>query len=249
MFAGYFLMTTGAIEPEEAVEKKIPTCSGIDHANQKSIALLSFMFACDALAGAFIVQSFLSFYYQEKYDRSFEDIGVYLFICNVIAGISGILSAKLVHCMGAMATMIYTHLPSNIFLILIFLTDNPTLSIGFLFARFCISQMDVPARQTFVTTIVSPSERSAANGITNVARSVGLCIGLACNGYFMRLNSDASGFSVPFLIAGCIKIFYDIALGLCFLWNRKKDSGQNVEVNSMELSEEVTANDKESQRI
>lgn len=81
--------------------------------------------------------------------------------------------------------MIYTHLPSNVFLICIALTNNVNLSLFFLFARFCISQMDVPARQTFVTMIVSPAERSAANGITNIARSVGLAFGLGFNGYFM----------------------------------------------------------------
>ena len=93
---------------------------------------------------------------------------MYLAVCNIVGGISGVLSSKLVDKIGAMATMIYTHLPSNVFLILIALTDNATISVLLLFCRFCISQMDEPARQTFVTLVVSPSERSAANGITNI---------------------------------------------------------------------------------
>lgn len=72
-----------------------------------------------------------------------------------MSGISGVLSSKLVDKIGAMATMIYTHLPSNVFLVLIYFTTNSTVSIILLFARFCISQMDVPARQTYVTMVVS----------------------------------------------------------------------------------------------
>lgn len=121
-----------------------------------------------------------------------------------------------------MATMIYTHLPSNVFLLFIAFTNNANWSIFFLMARFCISQMDVPARQTFVTMVVSPGERSAANGITNIARSVGLSLGLGFNGFFMRMNPEIIGFSVPFLIAGGVKIIYDITIGCCFLWTQKQ---------------------------
>ena len=144
-----------------------------------------------------------------------------MFVCNIVGGISGVLSSKLVSKIGAMATMIYTHLPSNVFLILIEMTSNPTLSVFLLFCRFCISQMDVPARQTFVTLVVSPAERSAANGITNIIRSVGLSIGLGLNGYFIQNNPESFEFSLPFVVAGTIKIIYDITLGALFLWKQK----------------------------
>lgn len=220
MFILYYFMDGKVLEADHPEDKKIVNWSGIEKHNLKNILLLSFLFSVDAFAGAFIVQSYLSFYYDAKYHKSFDQIGVYLFICNVISGISGILSAKIVHCVGAMATMIYTHLPSNVFLILIALTDNGDVSLFFLFARFCISQMDVPARQTYVTMVVSPPERSAANGITNIARSVGLSFGLVFNGFFMRMSPDVIGFSVPFLIAGGVKIIYDLTLGGLFLWNK-----------------------------
>lgn len=186
-----------------------------------TIVVLCVLFATDALAGAFVAQSFLSLYYEEKYNKNFDELGMYLFVCNIVGGISGVLSSKLVNRIGAMATMIYTHLPSNIFLILIALTNNPTLSITLLFCRFCISQMDVPARQTFVTLVVSPSERSAANGITNIVRSVGLSIGLGLNGFFIQNNPNDFAFSYPFIVAGTIKIIYDITLGVLFLWKQK----------------------------
>lgn len=135
-----------------------------------------------------------------------------------------------------MATMIYTHLPSNVFLVLIGLTDNGWISVTLLFCRFCISQMDVPARQAYVSMVVSSEERSAANGITNIARSVGLVFGLAINGYFMGKEATSPEFSYPFLIAGGLKIVYDIVIGLLFLWNKKE---KNEQSNQMQISELV----------
>lgn len=184
-FIGYYMMKPENIEVDHGEVKAAVNCAGLEPGSVKTIAGLVVLFMMDAWGGAFIVQSYISFYYEEKYDLQFSKIGVFLFICNIISGISGVLSSKIVGCIGPIATMIYTHLPSNLFLIAIALVDNSTVSILLLMGRFCISQMDVPARQTFVTLIVSKNERSAANGITNVARSVGLALGLGWNGYFM----------------------------------------------------------------
>jgi MFS family permease len=184
------------------------------------------------------VQSFLSYYYETKYQLYFDKIGGVLFACNIVSGISGVLSSKLVDRIGAMATMIYTHLPSNVFLLFIAFTSNQTISIILLFARFCISQMDVPARQTYVTMVVSSEERSAANGITNIARSVGLVFGLGLNGYFITQPVDSPQFSYPFLIAGGLKIIYDITIGCLFLWNKRaKKEEENLQLASTELVE------------
>ena len=125
--------------------------------------------------------------------------------------------------------MIYTHLPSNVFLLGIAFTSNSTLAILLLFARFCISQMDVPARQTYVSMVVSSEQRSAANGITNIARSVGLCFGLALNGYFIDMPVTSEYYSYPFLIAGGLKIVYDVVIGCLFLWNSKGKKGTKLE--------------------
>ena len=97
----------------------------------------------------------MSLYFENRHNLFFDKIGGILFVCNIVSGISGVLSSKLVSKIGAMATMIYTHLPSNIFLLGIAFTNNTTLAIILLFGRFCISQMDVPARQTYVSMVVS----------------------------------------------------------------------------------------------
>lgn len=234
-------MNRKEIEPHELKEKKIITCSGIRKENIGTIVTLSCLFSLDAFAGAFVVQSFISYYYEMKYGLHFDKIGGVLFVCNIVSGISGVLSSKLVDRIGAMATMIYTHLPSNVFLVLIAFTSSPTISIILLFARFCISQMDVPARQTYVTMVVSSEERSAANGITNIARSVGLVFGLGINGYFMDKPVDSVEFSYPFLIAGGLKIIYDITIGCLFLWNSKAKKDEEMKkLASTELVETPT---------
>lgn len=117
--------------------------------------MLSCLFFVDSFAGGFVAQSFISFYYEKKYDFSLDSVGGLLFVCNIVGGISGVLSSKLVSRIGAMATMIFTHLPSNVLLIFVAMTSNPKLAVFFIMARFCISQMDVPARQTYVSMVVS----------------------------------------------------------------------------------------------
>lgn len=113
------------------------------------------LFFVDSFAGGFVAQSFLSYYYETKYDFQMNSIGGILFVCNIVGGISGVLSSKLVARIGAMATMIFTHLPSNVFLLLIAFTSNPQFAVLLIMGRFCISQMDVPARQTYVSMVVS----------------------------------------------------------------------------------------------
>jgi MFS family permease len=239
MFICYYCMDRNEIEAHEVRDKQLITCTGIKKENINTIVTLSILFAVDAFAGAFIVQSYLSYYYESKYDLRFDAIGGVLFACNIVSGISGVLSSKLVDKIGAMATMIYTHLPSNVFLLFIAFTNNPTISIALLFGRFCISQMDVPARQTYVSMVVSSEERSAANGITNIARSIGLVFGLGLNGYFFDKPVDSPIFSYPFIIAGGLKIIYDITIGCLFLWNSKKQKQDNnsVKVEGTELVE------------
>jgi MFS family permease len=141
--------------PSKVTQKALVNCAGLTKKSTKIIVMLSLLFFVDSFAGGFVAQSFLSFYYDKKYHFSMDKIGGLLFVCNIVGGISGVLSSKLVARIGAMATMIFTHLPSNVLLILVALTSNPTLAVLFIMGRFCISQMDVPARQTYVSMVVS----------------------------------------------------------------------------------------------
>jgi MFS family permease len=109
--------------------------------------------------------------------------------------------------------MVFTHIPSNILLIFVPLMPNLPLAIGLLLARFSISQMDVPTRQSYTMAVVAPDERSAASGVTAIARSIGAAISPALTGIFLGIPALLS---FPFLLSGGLKIIYDVALWRTF---------------------------------
>jgi MFS family permease len=133
-------------------------------------------------------------------------LGALFFAANVLAGFSALLAARIASRIGLLNTMVVTHLPSNVMLILVPLMPNATAAVALLLARFSISQMDVPTRQSYTMAIVDPDERSAAAGITGIARSVGASISPAISGALM----GGGLLSVPFFLAGGLKIIYDL---------------------------------------
>jgi len=140
--------------------------------------------------------------------------------CQVrFAGVSALAAGRLARRIGLINTMVFTHLPSNILLILVPLMPNLYWAIGVLLVRFSISQMDVPTRQAYTMAVVRPDERSAAAGVTGVARSMGASISpmLAT-----ILVGSGSWMSLPFFLAGGLKIVYDLLLYRAFS-NRKKE--------------------------
>jgi MFS family permease len=134
---------------------------------------------------------------------------VIFFWANLFAGISALLASRLASRIGLIKTMVVTHLPSNILLILVPLMPNLSLAVLLLLIRFSISQMDVPTRQSYTMAVVSPEERSAAGGITGVARTAGASISPLFAGL---LFARPALISVPFFIAGTLKIAYDLLL-------------------------------------
>ena len=135
-------------------------------------------------------------------------LGMIFFAANLLAGVSALLAARIAARFGLINTMVMTHLPSNVLLCLVPLMPTLPLAIAVLLARFSISQMDVPARQSYTMAVVSPDERSAASGVTAIARSVGASISPWLSGLLL-----AAGFiAAPFLLAGGLKIVYDLLL-------------------------------------
>ena len=164
-----------------------------------------------------------------------SSLGGILMFVNIISGVSGLYASTLVSKIGAMQTMIVTHFPSHIFLILIPLMPNSTLAIAMLFCRFCISTMDVPARQAYVATVVDSDERSAAGGITNVARSLGLSIAPLLLGKIISTDVTATQpnapiSSLPFFIAGALKSAYDLILTFCYVYKKSGKTEESKEV-------------------
>src|SRR5689334_18539795 len=159
---------------------------------------LSALFSLDAFAGGFILQSIVAYWFHIRYGVQPALLGAIFFGGNVLAGISALSASWLARRIGLINTMVFTHIPSNIVLMLVPLMPNLQLSIAMLLLRFSISQMDVPTRQSYTMAVVDPAERSAAGGVTGVARSAGSSIAPAIAG---RLLS-ASMFNAPFFVCG-----------------------------------------------
>jgi len=186
----------------------VATAFGITR-SRHVVLKLSSLFALDSFAGGFVVQSFAAYWFYLRFGVRPAALGAIFFWANVFAGISALLASRLASRIGLIRTMVFTHLPSNILLILVPLMPNLRLAVLVLLVRFSISQMDVPARQSYTMAVVSAEERSAAGGITGVARTTGAAISPLFAGF---LFARPSLINVPFFIAGSLKIIYDLLL-------------------------------------
>ena len=182
--------------------------SGLDR-SRDVVVKLSTLFALDSFAGGFVVQSFAAYWFYLRFGVNPGTLGAIFFWANILAGISALLAVRLASRFGLIRTMVATHLPSNVLLILVPLMPNLPLTILVLLVRFSISQMDVPTRQSYVMAVVAPEERSAAAGITGVARTLGAAISPAFVGFMLVRPSLIN---LPFFLAGTLKIAYDLLL-------------------------------------
>jgi MFS family permease len=179
------------------------------HRSRDVVFKLSSLFAMDAFAGGLLVQSLMAYWFHARFGIEVGLLGSIFFGANVLAGISALLAVRLAKRFGLINTMVFTHIPSNILLILVPLMPTLPLAIAVLLLRFSISQMDVPTRQSYTMAVVAPDERSAASGVTAIARSVGASISPALTGL---LFSIPVLFSAPFFLSGGLKITYDLLL-------------------------------------
>jgi len=182
--------------------------SGLDRSRQV-VMKLSALFALDSFGGGFVIQSFAAYWFYLRFGVDPGTLGAIFFWANIFAGLSALLASRLASRFGLIRTMVGTHLPSNILLILVPLMPTLSLAVLVLLVRFSISQMDVPTRQSYIMAVVSPDERSAAAGVTSVARTIGAAISPLFVG-FMFARSDL--INLPFFIAGTLKITYDLLL-------------------------------------
>ena len=212
------------------------------------VARLSALFAMDAFAGAFVMQTWIAFWFSTRWGFDSATLGYLLMGANVVAGASGIAAAHFVKRIGAMLTMVVTHLPSNVLLLAVPLMPSGAAAAGMLVARFSISQMDVPARQAYVQMVVASDERSAAGGITNLVRSLGMSMAPLLLGWFSSAR-PATGwlFSTPWLLAGAVKIAYDLLLYGLYLSDNTMRHGE-ANAARADRAEAVAAEGKDAQQ-
>jgi MFS family permease len=194
------------VEPKPVTGERIPLTR-----SRKAVVGLAGLFGLDAFAGGFIVQSFIVYWFSVEYDVSPDVLALVFFFLGLLQAASFIAASRLAQRFGLLNTMVFTHLPSNVLLMLIPLAPNLAIASTLLLARAAISQMDVPTRQAYVIALVEPDERTAAAAYTNTARYVVRPVGPLLAGSVQGL---ASG--LPFFLGGGIKCVYDIILWLWF---------------------------------
>ena len=203
-----FLCLSPAVEAPAARVAGARPWLGI-HRSTGIVARLSGLFALDAFAGAFVLQSLVAYWFVVRFSAQPAALGGIFFGANILAGLSGLLAARLAARFGLIRTMVFTHLPSNVLLMAVPLMPTLASATTVLLLRFALSQMDVPTRQSYTMAVVDPDERSAAAGVTTTARSVGAMLSPTLSG---RLLAVPALIGVPFFLAGGLKIVYDLLL-------------------------------------
>jgi len=204
-----FLGLSAAIEmPASVLRKAAKRTLGL-HRSRNIVFQLSALFSMDAFAGGLVVQSMIAYWLHVRFGVEAGIIGSIFFGANILAGISALSAGALAKKIGLINTMVFTHIPSNILLMLVPLMPSLPLAILVLLLRFSISQMDVPTRQSYTMAVVAPDERSAASGVTAIARSVGAALSPSLTGIFLSVPVLLS---TPFFLSGGLKIIYDLLL-------------------------------------
>ncbi len=172
------------------------------------IRRLAALFALDSLAGGFVLQSLIAYWFYTRFDMDLAALGWTFFGAQVLSGLSLLLAARLAPRLGLVNTMVFSHLISNVLLIGVALAPSAPLAVALLLARHLLSQMDVPTRQSFLMLAVQDHEREGAASLTNVSRTLAQSVSPALTGWVMASVSLAA----PFFLGGGLKILYDLLL-------------------------------------
>jgi hypothetical protein len=193
---------TGAVQAPHA-----PAPGGL-HRSRGVVRTLAALQGLDSFAGGFILQSFLAYWFHLRYGASGEALGWLFFGTNVLSALSFLAAVPVAERVGLLNTMVFTHLPSNLLLLAVPFMPSFEAAAGLLLARHLLSQMDVPTRQAYTVALVAPDERAAAAGLTVGVRALTQAVAPLVTG----LAVAATASPAPFLLAGGLKIVYDLAL-------------------------------------
>jgi MFS family permease len=216
-----FWRVGAAVEaPVRATDDGIARRLGLGARSRGIVGRLSALFALDAFGGGFIPQSLMAYWFHLRFGVEPAVLGGIFFAANILAAVSSLSASRIAARIGLINTMVFTHLPSNVLLLLVPLMPNLPLAILVLLLRFSLSQMDVPTRQSYVMAVVEPDERSAAAGVTGIARTTGAALSPALS---TPLVATAGLAAAPFFLAGGLKIVYDLLLYRAFTSGRAPD--------------------------
>jgi hypothetical protein len=188
-----------------------------------TVERLAALFALDAFAGGFVLQAFIAYWLSLRFGIGPQTIGPLLFAVNVLAALSYLAADRIAARIGLLNTMVFTHLPSNVLLMLVPFMPTFPLAAAVLLARFALSQMDVPTRQVYTLSLAPAHDRARAAGVTAAVRPAAASIAPVLTGIAFQF----AALGLPFLLAGALKIGYDLAL-LATFRNAPVDGRRNV---------------------
>ena len=213
-----YFMLTREIETKNTIQR--PFTKTLSPKSKKIVGKLSGLFAIDSFAGGFVIQGVVSLWFFTKFGADLVTLSYIFSVAGLLTAFSFIAAAKIADRIGLINTMVFTHIPSNILLILVGFAPSLPLAIGLYLARNALSQMDVPTRQSYIVSVVDEDERTATAGITNVSRNVAQAISPSLMGYTLF---SLPSLAAPFVLGGVLKIIYDISLYLNFRNTKPKN--------------------------
>src|SRR5574341_1308964 len=204
---------SSAVEPSAQPASDASSASFLGLGRSRRIVLrLAALFALDSFAGGLIIQGLVAYWLTLRFDTGPTGLGIIFFWVNFLGGLSTLLAARIAGRFGLINTMVWTHIPSNLLLISLPFMPNLFWATAVLLARAPISQMGVPTRQSYTMTVVAPVKRSAAAGLTSIARTAGSAGAPALTGILFAMSM----LTAPFVLAGVLKIVYDLSLYASF---------------------------------
>src|SRR3989441_4721256 len=199
-----------------------PNTSVLPEASKPVVRKLSALFALDSFGGGFIGISILYYYFYEKYSLQLSSLGLLFAGTQIVTAISFLFAERIARQIGLIRTMVYTHIPSNLLLAIIPFVSSAPIAVGLLLSRQSLSQMDVPTRQSYLMSVVPETDRTPAAGFTNVSRSIAQTFSPSIAGYAIATLWLGS----PFVIAGGLKVVYDLSLYTIFHRLKPPQEGQ-----------------------
>jgi MFS family permease len=197
----------------EVVQAGVPKKHvAISHEAKSTVARLAALFALDSMGGGFLTDALVSYWFFRRFGIAENKLGLLFFAVHVLNALSHLGAAWLAKRIGLLKTMVFTHLPSSIFLIAAAFAPSATWAIVLFLLRESLVEMDVPTRQSYVSAVVRPSERTFASGVTNLTRNLSWAAASSVAGLFMQRIA----FSAPLLLGGGLKIVYDVLLWRAF---------------------------------
>jgi MFS family permease len=203
IFVLYLLLPT-AIEIVQTKNERV----AVSAESKRKVHRIAALFGLDSLGGGFLGDALVAYWFFRRFGLAEQGLGVLFFVVRILNAVSHLGAAWLAKRIGLVNTMVFTHLPSSLFLIMVPLMQSPAAAIAFFLARESLVEMDVPTRQSYVAAIVQPHERTYASGVTNLVRTLAWAASSSVAGTIMQYLS----FSAPLVLGGSMKIGYDVLL-------------------------------------